>query len=241
MAARQASRAFGAIAVAALVALAPAAVAQKLYKWTDENGKVHYTDKAPDPSRGGVQLDKQGRPVGKIEPAPTPEQARAKAAEEERRREAEKEQEITARRDRALLASYTTEAEIDLARARAVGTVESQIQSAQAYLAQLTKRKTELDARKAKLGDSPMPPQLERESASVDAEYAKNSDLVVQKQRELAAVTARYDGDKQRWRELKAQQESSAAAAANGNRAATPAAAAQPTPTPTPAPAPAKK
>jgi len=241
MAARQASRAFGAIAVAALVALAPAAVAQKLYKWTDENGKVHYTDKAPDPSRGGVQLDKQGRPVGKIEPAPTPEQARAKAAEEERRREAAKEQEITARRDRALLASYTTEAEIDLARARAVGTVESQIQSAQAYLAQLTKRKTELDARKAKLGDSPMPPQLERESASVDAEYAKNSDLVVQKQRELAAVTARYDGDKQRWRELKAQQESSAAAAANGNRAATPAAAAQPTPTPTPAPAPAKK
>ncbi len=241
MAARQASRAFGAIAVAALVALAPAAAAQKLYKWTDENGKVHYTDKAPDPSRGGVQLDKQGRPVGKIEPAPTPEQARAKAAEEERRREAAKEQEITARRDRALLASYTTEAEIDLARARAVGTVESQIQSAQAYLAQLTKRKTELDARKAKLGGSPMPPQLERESASVDAEYAKNSDLVVQKQRELAAVTARYDGDKQRWRELKAQQESSAAAAANGNRAATPAAAAQPTPTPTPAPAPAKK
>lgn len=234
MAARQASRAFGAIAVAALVALAPAAVAQKLYKWTDENGKVHYTDKAPDPSRGGVQLDKQGRPVGKIEPAPTPEQARAKAAEEERRREAAKEQEITARRDRALLASYTTEAEIDLARARAVGTVESQIQSAQAYLAQLTKRKTELDARKAKLGDSPMPPQLERESASVDAEYAKNSDLVVQKQRELAAVTARYDGDKQRWRELKAQQDSNAAAAASGNRVASPAPAAPPS-------APAKK
>ena len=221
--ARRISGTFGALALAALVALAPAAGAQKIYKWTDEKGVVHYTDKAPDPARGGVQLDKQGRPVGKIEPAPTPEQVRAKQAEEERGREAAKEQEVTARRDRALLASYTTEAEIDLARARAVATVESQIQSAQAYLAQLTKRKTELDARKAKLGDGPVPAQLERDSASVDAEYAKNRDLVVQKQRELAVVTARYDADKQRWRELKAQQESNATAAANGNRAANPA------------------
>ena len=221
------------VAAAVSLALVPVADAQ-LYKWTDEKGVVHYTDKAPDPSRGGVQLDKQGRPVGKIEPAPTPEQVRAKEAEEERRREAAREQEITARRDRALLASYTTEAEIDLARARAVATVESQIQSAQAYLAQLTKRKTELDARKAKLGDNPAPPQLERDSASVDAEYAKNSDLVVQKRRELAAVTARYDADKQRWRELKAQQESNATAAASGNRAASPAA-------PAPASPPAKK
>lgn len=230
--ARRFSGTFGALAFAALVALAPAAGAQKLYKWTDEKGVVHYTDKAPDPARGGVQLDKQGRPVGKIEPAPTPEQVRAKQAEEERRREAAKEQEVTARRDRALLASYTTEAEIDLARARAVATVESQIQSAQAYLAQLTKRKTELDARKAKLGDNPLPPQLERDSASVDAEYAKNSDLVVQKQRELAAVAARYDADKQRWRELKVQQESNATAAANGNRGAAPASAAPPSPPP---------
>ena len=230
--ARRYSGTFGALALAALVALAPAAGAQKLYKWTDEKGVVHYTDKAPDPARGGVQLDKQGRPVGKIEPAPTPEQVRAKQAEEERRREAAKEQEVTARRDRALLASYTTEAEIDLARARAVATVESQIQSAQAYLAQLTKRKTELDARKAKLGDNPLPPQLERDSASVDAEYAKNSDLVVQKQRELAAVAARYDADKQRWRELKVQQESNATAAANGNRGAAPASAAPPSPPP---------
>ncbi len=230
--ARRFSGTFVALALAALVALAPAAGAQKLYKWTDEKGVVHYTDKAPDASRGGVQLDKQGRPVGKIEPAPTPEQIRAKQAEEERRREAAKEQEIAARRDRALLASYTTEAEIDLARARAVATVESQIQSAQAYLAQLTKRKTEIDARKAKLGDNPLPPQLERDSASVDAEYAKNSDLVVQKQRELAAVAARYDADKQRWRELKVQQESNATAAASGNRAAPPASVAPPSPPP---------
>lgn len=221
------------VAAAVSLALVPVADAQ-LYKWTDEKGVVHYTDKAPDPGRAGTVLDTQGRPVSRIEGAATPEQARAREAEEERRRAAAREEEAEARRNRAILSSYTTEAEIDLARARAVATVESQIQSAQAYLAQLTKRKTELDARKAKLGDNPAPPQLERDSASVDAEYAKNSDLVVQKRRELAAVTARYDADKQRWRELKAQQESNATAAASGNRAASPAA-------PAPASPPAKK
>lgn len=204
----------GAIAIATAFACAPPAVAQKLYKWTDENGKVHYTDKAPDPSRGGTQLDKQGRPVGRIEPAPTPEQVRAKEAEAERKKAAAKEQEILARRDRALLASFTTEAEIDLARARAVATVESQIESAQAYLAQLAKRKKDIDQRKAKLGDKPVPLPLERESEVANSEFAKNSDLVAQKRRELAAVTARYDADKQRWRELKAIQDSNAAAAA---------------------------
>ena len=204
----------GAIAIATAFACAPPAVAQKLYKWTDENGKVHYTDKAPDPSRGGTQLDKQGRPVGRIEPAPTPEQVRAKEAEAERKKAAAAEQEIRARRDRALLASFTTEAEIDLARARAVATVESQIESAQAYLAQLARRKQDIDQRKAKLGDKPVPLPLERESEVANSEYAKNSDLVAQKKRELATVTARYDADKQRWRELKAIQDSNAAAAA---------------------------
>ena len=165
-------------------------------------------------ARGGTQLDKQGRPVGRIEPAPTPEQVRAKEAEAERKKAAAAEQEILARRDRALLASFTTEAEIDLARARAVATVESQIESAQAYLAQLAKRKKDIDQRKAKLGDKPVPLPLERESEVANSEFAKNSDLVAQKKRELAAVTARYDADKQRWRELKAIQDSNAAAAA---------------------------
>ncbi|CAG1005797.1 hypothetical protein BURK1_03239 [Burkholderiales bacterium] len=210
--------AFNAAALAVALAFAPDAPAQKLYKWTDENGVVHYTDKAPDTARGGEVLDKQGRTVRRIEPPPTPEQVRAKAADEDKRRALEREQEVVARRDRALLSSYTTEAEIDLARARAVATVESQIESAQAYLAQLTRRKQDIDSRKAWFKDKPVPPQLERESEGADSEYTKNSDLVVQKRRELAAVTARYDADKARWRELKALQDANAAAARASNR-----------------------
>ena len=206
-------REVAAMAVAAALALAAApAHAQQLYKWTDEKGNVHYTDKAPE-SRGGVVLDKQGRPVRTIEAPPTPEQVRAREAEAERQKSMAKDLESTARRDRALLASYTTEAEIDLAKARASATFETQIQSAQAYMSQLTRRKQDIDARKARFGDKPIPPQLEAESTSVNNEYTKNTDLVAQKRRELAAVVARYEADKARWRELKAIEPASTAAA----------------------------
>ena len=203
------------VAAAVSLALVPVADAQ-LYKWTDEKGVVHYTGKAPDPGRAGTVLDTQGRPVSRIEGAATPEQARAREAEEERRRAAAREEEAEARRNRAILSSYTTEAEIDLARARAAATVQSQLESAQAYVAQLGKRKQDIDARKARLGDKPIPPQLEADSAAIDAEVAKNRDLVAQKQRELAAVNARYDADKRRWRELKAQDASGPQASRGG-------------------------
>lgn len=204
----RAIRTFGPASAGLMLALSfvPCALAQQLYKWTDEKGVVHYTDKAPDPGRGGAVLDKQGRQVSKIDSAPTPEQAKAKEAADQRQRATAKEVEAETRRNRALLSSYTTEAEIDLARARAAATVETQIQSAQAYLAQLVKRKNDVDARKARFAGKPVPPQLEADSAAIDAEYAKNSDLVAQKQRELVAVNARYDADKERWRELKARE-----------------------------------
>ena len=96
----------------------------------------------PDAAGRGQQgrhgrLDKQGRPVKKIEPAPTPEQlhgqgGRGRPAEGHRQGQAGE-----ARADRALLQSYTSEEEIDLARNRAISAIESQIKSAESYSADL--------------------------------------------------------------------------------------------------------
>mgnify|MGYP001119042920 CR=1 FL=1 len=58
-------------------------------------------------------------------------------------------QEEIARRDRALVASYTTEAEIDLARNRSLQTINNVILSSQAFSEQLTKRRVDVEARKA--------------------------------------------------------------------------------------------
>src|SRR4030095_10870999 len=106
-----------------------------------------------------------------------------------------------------------TESEIDLARNRAVSTIDAQVQSATAYSATLNKRKADLDGKKAALGDKPVPPVLEREAANIVEELAKQADLIAVKQKEIIVVNARYDADKKRWKELRAATE----AAMNGS------------------------
>jgi hypothetical protein len=196
------------VLVAATLALgvtlaAPAAAAT--YKWVDEKGHVHYSDKMPEASdKGSVELNKQGVAVRRIEPPPTPEQRRAKVADEERQKQLAREREVVDRRDRALMQSYTSEDEIDLARSRALGTIDTQVQSAQAYSVQLNKRRTELEAKRKSYPDKTVPPAVEREMESIDSELARQDSLIADKKRESAAVTARYDADRQRFRELRA-------------------------------------
>lgn len=198
------SRRVTAMLAASLVALAAPALAAT-YKWTDEKGVVHYTDKPPETTdKATLELNKQGVPVRRIEPPPTAEQRRAKAVEEERQRQVAREREVVDRRDRALMQSYTTESEIDLARNRALATIDTQVQSAQAYSAQLNKRRKELDSKRATYGDKGVPPAIEREMESIESELNRQDALIAEKKRETAMVTARYDADKQRWRELRA-------------------------------------
>ncbi len=182
------------------------------YKWVDDQGVVHYTDKLPPEAinKSSIELNKQGVPIKKIEPALTPEQRAAREAEEERARQVAKARAEIERKDRALLQTYTTESEIDLARNRALGTIDAQMQSAQVYTVNLNKRKKDLAVRVAALGDKPVPAQLERERVNIDEELARQSDLILAKQREIAVVNARYDADKLRWQQLRVAAEAQA-------------------------------
>ena len=152
--------------------------------------------------KANVELNKQGVPVKKTEQALTSEQRRAKAEEEARQRAVAKQKEEIARRDRALVSSYSNEAEIDLARKRSLQTIDSVIQSSQAFIEQLNKRKADAEAKKVEFQGKPVTAALDRELEGIDVELARQADLIAQKKREAAAVTAKYDADKQRWREL---------------------------------------
>src|SRR4051794_3100994 len=117
------------------------AVNAAAYKWTDDKGVVHYSDHMPPEAvnKGSVTLDKQGRAVQKTDPALTPEQLRDKRVEDDRLRALQQKLEEQGRRDRALLSSYSSEDEIDLARNRAISTIDSQLKSAQGYTSELAK------------------------------------------------------------------------------------------------------
>ena len=202
-----------AIAVLGLVCAAgTAAGAGGMYKWTDDQGVVHYTDRIPPESvsKGATVLDKQGRSVKTIDPAPTAEQRKAIEAEAERQRDVAKANAEQARRDRALTQSFSSEAEIDVARARAVSTMEAQLTTIGAYIADMTRRKQELEKRKAGYGAKPVPASLDTELSSVSEELARQNALLAQKREALAAIGKKYDADKKRWQEIKIEQEEAA-------------------------------
>jgi len=203
----------GAIAVLGFVCAAgTAAAAGGMYKWVDDQGVVHYTDRIPaeSVSKGATVLDKQGRSVKTIDPAPTAEQRKAIEAEAERQRDLAKANAEQARRDRALTQSFSSEAEIDVARARAVSTMEAQLTTIGAYIADMTRRKQELEKRKAGYGAKPVPASLDTELSSVSEELARQNALLAQKREALAAIGKKYDADKKRWQEIKIEQEEAA-------------------------------
>ncbi|MFI4903340.1 MAG: DUF4124 domain-containing protein [Burkholderiales bacterium] len=207
-----AAAALGAFVAAALTC-APRAFAET-YKWTDDKGVVHYTDKMPaeDVNKAATVLDKQARPIKHIDPPLTPEQRAARDAEEKKKQALAKSQEEAERQDRALMQSFTSAEEIELSKSRALATIDGQLQSSHAYIQQLGKRKEEIESRKAALGKKPVPDAMERELASIDAEVARQNELIQQRQQERAQTAARYDGFVTRWNNLTAAADAAAQA-----------------------------
>jgi hypothetical protein len=201
-----------------LVALAPCAAAAT-YKWVDEKGVVHYTDKIPPEAVEKRQrAARQERRAGQAHRRGT--QRRAEARQGPKRRRARSSWQGTASSSTGVTArscpTYTMESEIDLARRRALATIDQQIQSSVAYTVQLNKRKEDLEAKKTALKPANRPPPvLENEIATISTELARQSDLVAAKQKEVVLVNVRYDADLKRWRELRAATEAQLNATAN--------------------------
>jgi Domain of unknown function (DUF4124) len=200
------------------------AAAAGVYKWTDDQGIIHYSDQMPADAvnKGGVVFDKQGRQIKKIDPTLTPAQVKAKEAEDERQRLIAKAQEEKSRRDIALMHSYTSEEEIDFARSRALLAVESQLKSAETYVADLTKRQQELRKDKLAYGTKPVPGTIDIELTGLDEELARQDKVLVQRRAEITAINAKYESDKLRWREIRADQGKPPAPAATNTLPAPP-------------------
>jgi uncharacterized protein DUF4124 len=212
----------------ACLALASTIAAADTYKWVDDKGIVHYTDKMPadQVNKAATVLDPQARPIKKIDAPPTPAQRAAKEAEERRIETAAKGREEADRHDRALMQSFTSVDEIALSKSRAIGTIDNQLQSSHAYIAQLEKRRADVEAKRASYGTKPVPETLDRELASIDTEVQKQKDLVEARKLEKTQTAARYDAFTARWREIRA--EADAKALNGGGAAANPAVAKSP-------------
>jgi hypothetical protein len=190
--------AFNTLAVALLLA-AGSAHAQ-MYRWVDGNGRVHYSDTAPSTYQqsGGAELSKHGNVIKRTQSeaerkAETERQAEQKRIDQERQKQAQL--------DRALTQTYTTEAEIDLARDRALEHHKLAIQGAEirskaveANLADLKTRIAGIDkaGRKVPEGLMGQYEQATRESLELKRTILNNEEAMLQVREKYAADKARF-------------------------------------------------
>lgn len=190
-----------------LCVAAPAWAAKQMYRWVDAQGKVHYGDTIPPEyaKQGSAEMTKSGRVVKETPPAMTPEQIKARAEAAARDKEAKEKAEEQKRRDKALLASYTTVGELDLAEKRNLEAVDLQIKSnelriksVQGRLDGLKKQQAAFAARKR-----PVPPDLEADIRQTETEIDHLNGNITDANREKEALRARFGADRKRYMELK--------------------------------------
>jgi Domain of unknown function (DUF4124) len=213
-------------ACCATLALSSAAQAQ-LYRWTDENGKVHYSDTIPPSAvdRARKEIRSDGIVKSQVERALTPEERRAaalKAAEDEKVRIAKEERE---RRDKALLMTYATLADFDRVRDRALATLDSDLTALTNRLYTLNAQRTALK-KDIGIAGAKTPIKLTRELEELESQIEEGTAFQSKRIRERVQMVATYAQERVRLADL-------IAAEAALNKPATA--------TPTQAPAAAKK
>ncbi|HEX5539815.1 MAG TPA: DUF4124 domain-containing protein [Methylophilaceae bacterium] len=167
-----------------------------IIKWVDEKGVTHYGDSLPAQYSGhdNSVINSQGVLLRRNQPTHTSEKPADQATLDQQRR------------DRALLATFTTADEIDLARDRnlqmdktALQSLQQRLQSARDRLAASQKVADGFMQRK-----QAVPADLAGDMQDNQAEIAKLEDQISQRRKNMETTQKRFDDDKRRFNELKA-------------------------------------
>lgn len=190
-----------ALAAAFAVVAAPAAAQVKLYKYVDAHGKVYYSERPPVEATGRAmeQLNRQGAVTKQVQAAPTPEEIAAASAERRRKQDEEAQLREENRRNQALLDTYASERDIELSRARALEAVESSVKDAEAKLGEALKRQDKLKAETEFYAKRTLPSRLRQELENNEREIALQREAIAKRDKDVAAINARYDEDKRRF------------------------------------------
>ena len=184
------------------------AYAGNTYRWVDEKGQVHYGDYIPskDAGLGNAELDKQGR-VLKENPRTrfSPEERRRLEEARERREAAKREEERQQRRDRALLTTYVSEKEIDLARDRSLDLEVANLRGLKARMNAAAEKLAYANgqiAHYSQVGQA-VPSTFSQMREEAQAELARLGQLIQKREQAMEDIKASYEADKLRFRELK--------------------------------------
>jgi hypothetical protein len=181
------------------------------YRCVTKAGRKYYGSTIPQQCTGELveALSAQGTVLFRIEPPLTPEQRAAKEAEaqkaaaaEEAKREAHRAAEVQARRDRALLQTYSDEEDIERVRKRALASNREAAAQVEARIAQLKQRQEQLAVQAAKYNKdaNEVPEKLQQDVKAVAYDLSLQQQLLETRKHEAAEINARYDEEKRKYR-----------------------------------------
>lgn len=179
----------------------------RFYRWVDETGKVHITDKLP-PDQAGKEhetLNKTGRVVETTKAAKTPEDAAREAEIEKRRVEQQRLVEEQKKQDQVLLNTYRNEDEIIDTRDGKLKSVESRLHLLQRSIERNKQRLTEKLAEEAgfQQAGQAVPPNLKQQIASASAQLVADYQDQGRQEKIKQEIRAAFAADLARFRELK--------------------------------------
>jgi hypothetical protein len=195
-----------------MLALAPPAASaeqeQKLYRWVDEQGIIHYGDSVPAEYADADKqiLNEHGITVDVVRGKKTAEEL----AEEQRLQKLEAERERQRRQDRALLATYLSVEEIILHRDRRVELFQAQARVTELYLRNLETRLEKLQQLASRYRPYSEDPDAEMIDPALSADIAETRDTIVRHRENLErfkedekSIVASFNGDIDRFKALK--------------------------------------
>lgn len=191
-----------------LVMLSPDASAQrKLYRWTDSEGKVHYTDQLPAEAVKDKQeeLNRQGMSIKTTERARTAEEQAAWEAEQELLAEEQKKAEEKAKMDAMLTGSYPAESDLQRAYRERFDLIEQSLESARVGIRSQEKSLSELLVHAADLerNNKPVPAAITDSINRARAAVDDQRNYLARREAERAHLRDEYDQLLARYRELK--------------------------------------
>jgi chromosome segregation ATPase len=175
-----------AIAIA-IFALPLAALAQS-YRCVGTDGKKYYGSSVPPQCLGRPveELNAQGMVMKKFDAAASADERAKKDAEDADRKKREALAKEQGRKDNALLASYTSEKDIEAARGRALEGVQKATAEVEERIAALKKRRAAPN----------------QDVKTIDIDLKAQEGLLAAKRKEMDSINAKYDDDKKRYIEI---------------------------------------
>jgi hypothetical protein len=176
-----------------------------LYKWVDADGVTHYGDRIPPEYAGQEQhiINSQGVEISRMEAQKSPEQQAADDL---------KKQELTDRqnRDRNLVTTYASVAEIERLRDQRLTLVSDQIKVTTAFLDTLNGRMKKLRAQSMQFkpyntdaNARPMPDQTVDDLVRLGNDIHTQEQNLRQKRGEEVAMSKQFASDIERFKELR--------------------------------------